>query len=576
MQSKLNKKGHAQESPRQESTHDLFNYDKVNVVAFFVTMLVISIPLFKTGFFFAYDMHYHMLRIESLYQGIIDGQFPVRINPIFLNGFGYGSSLFYPDLFLYIPALFRLMGLSLTTSAKLFVTITNAACYFITYYSAKGISKNKYAAIIAAIVFSLSQYHIQNIFSRFALGEVQSYMFLPLIVYGLYNLIYEEFDKPQLFVIGFSGLMFCHTISVFIAVIVTAVLIIFNIRRIVFHAGKMRSLFLSTCIVLLITCGQWIPFIEQIAADRFMFQNPLFAVSLMAVSPKNLFIPSYYIYNSVCSFDVSIVIMCFMRFFMKKTHINEIDRKKMNWCLYSGFSLLFAASTLFPWKIMPSIFNNIQFPWRLFALASLFLAIAIGIMANILSKNNKEKYTNLLRIMIFSMCLSVPFLFEVDVSPRVCTELDYNNKYNTESIGYAEWLPIDTDYHSFPLFPVAAKDETGMEIQVTKNKTKTTIQYAQNSQYIDFPLLYYKGYTAFFTDVGGNYMDLKVSNQGANKTIRVDCSNITAAGQITVKYTPTFAQNCSFYASILFTLVTLAYYLRKLKVKNPASIVGCY
>ena len=79
-------------------------------------MLLIAIPLLPPSLYRiggGHDISFHLMRIEGLAEGLKMGQFPVKIQPAWYEGFGYGCSVFYGDLFLYIPACLRLLGVSL-------------------------------------------------------------------------------------------------------------------------------------------------------------------------------------------------------------------------------------------------------------------------------------------------------------------------------------------------------------------------------------------------------------------------------------------------------------------------------
>lgn len=67
-------------------------------------------PLLWGGVFDGHDMLFHLNRIEGIASGLRCGQFPVRIHASTLLGYGYAASEFYPELFLYIPAILRNMG----------------------------------------------------------------------------------------------------------------------------------------------------------------------------------------------------------------------------------------------------------------------------------------------------------------------------------------------------------------------------------------------------------------------------------------------------------------------------------
>lgn len=68
-----------------------------------------------------HDVGYHLLRTEALKQRIEDMNFfNGGIDYLFYNGAGYASSLAYPDLLLYIPALLRTAGVGIGLSMSIF------------------------------------------------------------------------------------------------------------------------------------------------------------------------------------------------------------------------------------------------------------------------------------------------------------------------------------------------------------------------------------------------------------------------------------------------------------------------
>lgn len=81
------------------------------------------------------------------------------------------------------------------------------------YFSAVSIAKSRYAALCAMALYVLCQYRLHNVHTRMAVGEYLAFMFAPLVICGLYNLFYEEFDNPFWLILGFWGLMYTHTIS---------------------------------------------------------------------------------------------------------------------------------------------------------------------------------------------------------------------------------------------------------------------------------------------------------------------------------------------------------------------------
>ena len=100
------------------------------VIALAITILF-SIPLLTNSIpGFTVDFTYHLTRIEGIKSGLASHQFPVYIYPYTNNGFGYASSLFYPDIFLLIPTLLYCLGIPIIVSYKVFIIIIS----FVTSY----------------------------------------------------------------------------------------------------------------------------------------------------------------------------------------------------------------------------------------------------------------------------------------------------------------------------------------------------------------------------------------------------------------------------------------------------------
>ncbi len=547
--------------------------NRIGIFVFMATMLVICIPLLNGHLPDGHDRGYHMLRLESIRAGLLSGQFPVRVNPIFFNNYGYASSIFYPDLFLYIPAFLSAAGLDIELSYKAFILLISMACFITTYYSGKGISKSRFAGVTIAVIVCLSQYFLQNIYVRFALGETQAFVFYPLVIYGLYNFLYEDFDKPWLFVVGFSGLIFSHLISLLMCGVLCVVLSLFRLKHIVTTPKKIVKLLAAVALTLGITSIFWIPMLEQTRALSIQFQTS-WPLGEAAVSVPVIFSSIKDISGSTCAFDTAILLMCLMRIFIVKEPGISTDVKKINWSMITGFVLIFAASILFPWRYMPSFFDKIQFPWRFFALATVFLAISIGIMSNLFLKG-RMRYFGLLLIMILmgsnAIQLTTELVEYMDIAPDF-----YQRTANTYPANGYEYLPDGLNRD--PIISLTEGERSivmsdGTEIPFTQKGVKITFDYPAGiqSDYLDVPLLYYKGYQAVFASESGEKAELDISKQ--NAMIRVDSHKLNQKGQIVVDYKGTMLQRIAELITLLtVALIVILYWQKKRKLKTNASI----
>ena len=57
------------------------------------------------------------------------------------------------------------------------------------------IYKDKKAAIIASVIYMTAPYRILNSYTRLAVGEMASFIFIPMIFRGVYYILNEKMDK---------------------------------------------------------------------------------------------------------------------------------------------------------------------------------------------------------------------------------------------------------------------------------------------------------------------------------------------------------------------------------------------
>ena len=531
---------------------------RLGFAIFCIVMLVVLSPMITRMLPIGHDWKFQLLRLESLKAGLQSGQFPVRMDPVFFNGFGYASSLFYPDFLLYIPAVLQLLGVSLVSSYKIFIILVVAVCFAATYYCAKGISKSRYVALISAIVFTLSQYFIQNIYTRFALGEVSAFMFMPFVVYGLYNFLFEEFEKPWLLVVGFTGLLFSHMISFTIACMLCAVVSLFRIKHLIRNGYKLIRLLVAVLLVAGLSCVFWLPLLEQMVSGRILITNGR-TMQSMSVAIRDMIANSSIIKNESCSFGLPLLLLCLMRLILFKTPETKAEIKKSDRFFWIGAALLFLASDLFPWKLMPSFFNMIQFPWRFYAMASLFLALAIGMMTQTLfySKNKYVALVVILALMSFGAITTWTNTADYeDVPANYYETIEHTYPGN----GY-EYLPKELDQDTIYAVTNVQRNvvaDNGSNVPFEQNGVRITFRYDPTSgvQYYDVPLLYYVGYGAMFADEQGVQTPLRVEEHG--NMVRVYSDGVSQQGNIVVDYSGTTLQHVSDFVTLSFCLLLLA------------------
>ena len=169
---------------------------------YILLLFFVCIPLFA-GFLDGNDTRFHLMRIEGITEGLRMGQFPVKIQPAWYEGYGYGCSVFYGDIFLYIPALLHLAGVSLQGSYQFYVLLVQAATIAVCAYSFLRIFDNRFIAFFGTVLYTLSVYRLMNMFVRGAVGEYTAMIFLPLLAYALTLLLKKEMKNKRFLKVRF-------------------------------------------------------------------------------------------------------------------------------------------------------------------------------------------------------------------------------------------------------------------------------------------------------------------------------------------------------------------------------------
>mgnify|MGYP006968286968 CR=1 FL=1 len=200
-------------------------FQKVSKQQYIVVMIIVAISVFVSvhifdGFLFnTQDLAFHLLRIEGLKEGLRSRQIPVKMQPNWLEGYGYPVSVYYGDLFLYIPAILRIIGFPLQFSYGVFIFMINLATSGIAFWCCFKISRDRAVSVVSMCLYVLNPYRLTDIYERNAIGETLALTFLPLVIYGMFNVFASDcFEKSYKkswipLVIGFTGIIESHILT---------------------------------------------------------------------------------------------------------------------------------------------------------------------------------------------------------------------------------------------------------------------------------------------------------------------------------------------------------------------------
>lgn len=241
------------------------------IVVLIITFLIMVEPLFDKAFnpggdiyiALGYDSSFHNSRIESIYNGLLAGEFPVYMYSYQSDGYNYPLGIMYPDLFLYPFAFLRLLGIKLATCSKLLISFICLITIALSFISARMLTKNKWIIACFAVIYSLAPYHIINIYGRFAIGECLATSFLPLIVSSLLCMYYSSKKKNYYWIpfsLGFAGVVYSHILTFVLVFCVCVILVL--VLSISTKTIPFKSFILSLCFTVLLSLAFIVPFID--------------------------------------------------------------------------------------------------------------------------------------------------------------------------------------------------------------------------------------------------------------------------------------------------------------------------
>jgi hypothetical protein len=523
---------------------------KINsVLIFIIIVFLTSIPVLNGYLYRGHDIYFHLMRIEGLADGIRNFQFPVKIQPTWYGGFGYSVSVFYGDLFLYIAAFIRLMGVSLQNSYKIYLVIINALTVFIAYYSFSGIFKNKHIGLFGAFLYNLSTYHLVNLYTRGAAGEYTAMAFLPLIAYATVLLLDREHKKENLkkgsvlLGVAMACILQSHILTSEIVCMILAGIMIIYIKR-VLNKDVILAGLRAVGIALILSIGFLVPFIDYISQGIFNINN---ADNNIMIQSQGLFLSQI-----IALFDnaigesldwrtgaegdfaqgvgiaLALAIPCFIIAYIlfRKHNFNRRTKEIGAMSLFISVVLMAMTSRHFPWDrlckmsgVFRYIITNIQFPWRFTNFAVLTLVLLWCITIYMCLPVLKEKILILVAVAVILSSMSAAYYMNDLYNRGQRIEVYSAEDMGTYVASGEEYLPIGTDAES-----LKEENLTNIGVKISDySKQGTTISFhckatSDSNGIVELPLIYYKGYKAIGVDNAGNKVNLEIT-EGNNHVI---------------------------------------------------------
>lgn len=503
--------------------------------------LLTCIPLlFRMGLRFD-DGYFLYGKIDGIMDGIRDGQFPVRIHPNTLKGYGYAVSYFYPELFLYPFALLRGIGYSLRFCVYLSFFCVNlltvAICFvcvkrIIETQNNESILRTMFIPSVCSFLYAFNIYRLLDLYSRGAIGEALALAFLPLVITGLYIVIAED-GKITWLVLGLFGLINSHVLTTELVAEFAILLCIVCFKKI-FRKECFLKLAAACIITALLSAYYIIPFLHMSTTDAYkVYAENAYNTSETMLSLKDIFaltistvgkVNNGTFFNARYNIGLPNLIFAIALFI-----VTSIKRKRTSFetiCFSFGVIALWITSSFFPWKwiesvggVIRTVFCMVQFPCRYLAIAGVcfIFSIAKGLEAlNDVNDKDKSKAIGIASTAICVLLVTQSSMYFSTLKQVAGDEyLIYDSialgKFNM--VGMGEYEPVnfedgDLDHsieelqllydENAKINPTGDDSSSGLTIgPLSKSGTKSTILVINptgEEKILYMPITYYKGY----------------------------------------------------------------------------------
>ena len=499
------------------------------------------------------DLGYHLIRIEGVKEAILAGEFPARIYNFALNGWGYGGSMFYQDYLLYIPALLCVLGVDISTAYKMMILFSTIAMTCTTYFCTKYISKSRYAASLITIATILSQYYLADIYNRAGVSEYFAFIFVPILIAGVYDTLGEECKHPEWIGIGLFGLLLTHSITFALGVVLLVSCFVLNIRKFFTHPDYVVRLAKVAIVTILASAFIYVPLLEQMFSGEFHFHHPWANVEELTQPVETWFRTTGY-FNTIAYVGIGVpILFCLcLRVCKRRTKNKWTDR-----FIVFGVILIFITSKYFPWKIVGNtVLGFIQFSYRLYSYAIPILTIGVGMLYSELFED--RKWGGKLAYIFLGGMIAFCGFWQLENTTCYDEELVVEDGYfeeaeNTFYIGAEEWLPANIKGKHLKKKERVVIAESGQSVDYVDGYNEVSFQTVEGINSYEIPLLYYKGYEAWIQDGEGATYELEVVTDDNHRGDMIVLNPENHFGVLTVKYVGTSAQK----VSLLISLVTL-------------------
>lgn len=541
-----------------------FIFPKKKINPLFLLLLLSFLPtisIWRTGVYQSGDFTLHIYRTVAFFQNLQQGIFFPKWAGLLNATYGYPLFVFIYPLPYYLLSVFHFFGFSYIISMKLFLTFVFLFSGISMYYLVKELSSQK-AALVAGIFYLYTPFHLVDLHYRVDIGELLSFVFLPLVFLGVVKIKKTNRRSWVLFeAFCISLLILSHQAIALVSIPILFIYILFFLPKL------NLKIFLSILFGIILTAFYWIP----ILLEKQHTASGIFPKSVY-FEPLSVYIYSPWRYgllfqgpNGELSFLIGYtqwIIVFLTILFLYKRRFSKTNRKLVLFFLsifFATFSLLQKISEPV-WHVFP-ILLNFQFAYRLLVIACFSLSVLAGIVLTIVKKMWIVYAICFLTIAITMLNWGNRTLFP-DINDAYLIERTPQSTFEGEGLGPVVSKWVDQKHPWFRITPRVHLQAINGQVTIKeKKRTNEVHDYdvrAASNIYLKENTLYFPGWTV--TD-NGKEVPIDFKNKEYPGIITFHLAKGTHT--VNVIYRNLFVQTMANFISILSLLILVMYVLSK-------------
>lgn len=498
----------------------------------------------------AFDLEFHLTRIEGIKDGLLNGVFPVKVPTYWMNGHGYASSVFYGDLLLYIPAVLRIFGISVLASYHIYVFLINVLTAGISCHCFTKMSDRR-TGLLCAALYSTNLYRLHCVYSRAAVGEYTAMAFMPLVLYGLWKIYRlpedtKEHEKSWITVTaGCTGIFLSHMITTEMTAlfVIMAVVILWKktIRK------KTFAVLCKTAVAtVLVNLWFLLPFLDCMASYTYAI-NSQDRYEPYRLEDKGGYLVQFFMTDydvmklsggigtrgaaevmpmTVGNAMMLILIAWFLLCVWNKKR-EKAEKKEEYLAVFLSVFCLLLTRNVFPYtrltnKIPALVFPvyGLQYQWRFLTIAAVLLLWLLCILMQKGWIDGKKKAFLAGALVLIAACQGITFISKL-MNDATVKHIYQESGIDTCNIGFGEYIPIGENSDTFTVetYQEGYREELTYDAEsITvedwhRDKSDIVVRLKNNAadiRQMEVPFILYKGYRA--TTENGEKLPLSYGN----------------------------------------------------------------